>query len=279
MYKILAVSGGIDSVVMLHLFREDKEAVVAHFNHGIRENSNDDEEFVKKLASAYSLPFYSAKANLGKNCSEAKARERRYDFLNRVALENKGKVYTAHHKNDLYESVAINLLRGTGWRGLVPLDDSNIVRPLINWTKQDIYRYAARWQLSWRQDQSNCEAQYLRNRVREQFLVNVEFNVDKRKALDILVDEQRILKAKIDDLEAELMSGRKEIEREWFRDIDDTTAIELLRAFLAKENINIKMIDQGSSELNIIIGVRNCYFKPAIKAIYKEFIDNERDGL
>lgn len=237
MYKILAVSGGIDSVVMLHLFREDKEAVVAHFNHGIRENSNDDEEFVKKLANAYSLPFYSAKANLGKNCSEAKARERRYDFLNRVALENKGKVYTAHHKNDLYESVAINLLRGTGWRGLVPLDDSNIVRPLINWTKQDIYRYAARWQLSWRQDQSNCEAQYLRNRVREQFLVNVEFNVDKREALDILVDEQRILKAKIDDLEAELMSGRKEIEREWFRDIDDTTAIELLRAFLAKENI------------------------------------------
>ncbi len=154
-----------------------------------------------------------------------------------MALENKGKVYTAHHKNDLYESVAINLLRGTGWRGLVPLDDSNIVRPLINWTKQDIYRYAARWQLSWRQDQSNCEAQYLRNRVREQFLVNVEFNVDKREALDILVDEQRILKAKIDDLEAELMSGRKEIEREWFRDIDDTTAIELLRAFLAKENI------------------------------------------
>lgn len=237
MYKILAVSGGIDSVVMLHLFREDKEAVVAHFNHGIRENSNDDEEFVKKLASAYSLPFYSAKANLGKNCSEAKARERRYDFLNRVALENKGKVYTAHHKNDLYESVAINLLRGTGWRGLVPLDDSNIVRPLINWTKRDIYRYAARWQLSWRQDQSNCEAQYLRNRVREQFLVNVEFNVDKREALDILIDEQRILKAKIDDLEAELMSGRKEIEREWFRDIDDITAIELLRAFLAKENI------------------------------------------
>ena len=56
------------------------------------------------------------------------------------------------------------------------------------------------------------------------------------------------------------------------------TAARVFKA-LAKENINIKMIDQGSSELNIIIGVRNCYFKPAIKAIYKEFIDNERDGL
>lgn len=70
MRKLLAVSGGIDSVVMLHLFRGEKNAIVVHFDHGIRESSADDCAFVEKLAKEYDLPFYSRRAELGEDCSE-----------------------------------------------------------------------------------------------------------------------------------------------------------------------------------------------------------------
>ena len=69
MKKVLAVSGGIDSVVMLHIFRNDSEVVVAHYNHGIRPNSADDQAFVKRLAQKYKLPFETTDGNLGSNTS------------------------------------------------------------------------------------------------------------------------------------------------------------------------------------------------------------------
>ena len=80
MKKILAVSGGIDSVVMLHLLK-DEAPIVAHFDHGIRPNSHEDAEFVEKLASGYGLEFEVGRAKLGAECSEATARTARYDFL------------------------------------------------------------------------------------------------------------------------------------------------------------------------------------------------------
>lgn len=166
MKKILAVSGGIDSVVMLHQMRSDPDVVVAHFDHGIRSNSAEDCAFVEGLAKQYKLPFCSERAELGAECSEEHARAARYAFLRRLADELHGQIYTAHHRDDIVETMAINILRGTGWRGIAPFWDGGIQHPLIELSKPDIYRYATKYQLHFRQDQTNTEDGYLRNRVR-----------------------------------------------------------------------------------------------------------------
>ena len=86
---IVAVSGGVDSVVLLDLLsKTDSELVVAHFNHGIRNNSGEDADFVKQLAKKYKLDYEEEKANLGPNASEEIARKARYDFLNKITRKH-----------------------------------------------------------------------------------------------------------------------------------------------------------------------------------------------
>ena len=194
MYKILAVSGGIDSVTMLHLYRNDEQVVVAHFNHGIRDNANDDEEFVRDLAKKYKKPYFMGSANVGPKCSEDLARKERYSFLQSLSQELGGKIYAAHHKGDLAETVIINLTRGTGWRGLTPFENPNLIRPLLDWQKPDIYRYADKNQLIWRQDQSNTEGDYLRNRVRIKLL---SLDTDSRKNLQKELDKLKTFSEQI----------------------------------------------------------------------------------
>ena len=212
MKKVLAVSGGIDSVVMLHLFRDDPDVVVAHFNHNIRNNSAEDCNFVAKLARKYHRDFVSEEANLGIEASEAEARRARYEFLNRICTERKGRLYVAHHKDDVYETIAINILRGTGWRGLAPLQNPDIERPLLEWSKKDIYLYATKNQLSFRQDQTNTEDTYLRNRVRERlrFLTN-----EQKKELDRLYQRQCKIGVEISQIIGELTSDKENIYFAW----------------------------------------------------------------
>lgn len=167
MQKILAVSGGVDSMVMLHLFRRDQSVIVAHFDHGIRPNSHDDATFVETIATRYGLPYFTKRQQLGAHCSEAVARAERYQFLQQLAHTYDGKIYTAHHLDDFIETIIINLWRGTQWRGLAPFMDSTCERPLLTWSKADIYRYATQHALVFRQDQSNTEASYLRNQLRD----------------------------------------------------------------------------------------------------------------
>ena len=168
---LLAVSGGIDSVVLLDYFfhtHKKSELIVAHFDHHLRENSHEDYLFVENLAKKYALPFFGAEAHL-KNSSEESARTARYDFLFKIAKEEGAIIVTAHHLDDLVESIAINLIRGTGWRGLAVLNREGIIRPFIDlgYRKSDIYKYAAKHNLTFREDPTNSSPLYLRNRVRE----------------------------------------------------------------------------------------------------------------
>ena len=234
MKKILAVSGGVDSVVMLHMFRDDPDVIVAHFDHGIRQNSGDDCAFVEKLANSYQCPFFSEHAMLGVNCSEETARRARYDFLNRLAGEQRGQIYTAHHRDDLIESVAINILRGTGWRGLAPLNNPGVVRPLINMTKKEIYRYAAEHKLSFRQDQTNFDDTYLRNRVRFA-LSSVPENA--KDQLANLAMRQRELVNEIDGIMSSFELSNN-YPRELFSQ-DYQVAFELLRFILSKNGVQL----------------------------------------
>lgn len=232
MKKILAVSGGIDSVVMLHLFKDDADVVVAHYDHGIRPNSAEDCVFVEQLAKTYGKQFYTEHAQLGPNCSEESARAARYLFLRRLTKELGGKIYTAHHSDDVIESVAINLLRGTGWRGLAALNNTEIERPLISWTKRDIYRYATEHQLHFRLDQTNSDDKYLRNRVREALLFE---DSSKKQAIVELATKQREIARQID---AELAIISDEKYPRALMNIDSNIAQEILRATLARQGIS-----------------------------------------
>ena len=178
---VIAVSGGVDSVVLLHYLvsqnskhrsrnpqpRTHNSFIVAHFDHGIREDSKDDAAFVEELARSYGLEYISQRVELGEGASEADAREARYTFLYSV-MQNMGAeaIVTAHHQDDVVETMLVNLLRGTSPRGLVGFSRKNIVRPFLTKPKTWILDYAQEHQLEWREDSTNADQDYLRNYIR-----------------------------------------------------------------------------------------------------------------
>lgn len=235
MRKIIAVSGGIDSVTLLHIYRDNHDAIVAHFNHGIRSNSADDQEFVRHLADKYGLQFETKNGHLGASTSEAEARSARYDFLNSVCNKYSGRLYVAHHLDDVYESIAINCLRGTGWRGLAPFRNPSIERPLITWRKKDIYLYATENQLHFRQDQTNTEDDYLRNRIRAKMMYVPD---EQKERLADLYRRQCEIADEVDRSIGGLLAGeRQSFPRDMFRQLDDKLALELLRELLLARQI------------------------------------------
>lgn len=167
---VVAVSGGVDSVVLLNMLsNNDKlDLIVAHFDHGIREDSVLDRKFVQKLATKYNLPFEYANGNLGAKASEEKARKARYEFLEKTKNKYHAEaVITAHHQDDVLETVILNLLRGTGRKGMSSLQSRpDIVRPLLEVPKSELIEYAEKHNLKWREDPTNMNPDYLRNWVR-----------------------------------------------------------------------------------------------------------------
>ena len=199
--KILAVSGGIDSMVLLEKFvrAEPENIVVAHFNHGTRVSADLDERFVFYRCQELGVPFETRKILLGEGASEELARQKRYDFLYHVANKYDGEIYTAHHLDDLIESIAINLIRGTGWRGLTPFSDNQIRRPFIEmgFYKTNILRFAAENEVLFREDPTNSTDDYLRNRVRTR-LLNVP-RVEKEKLVE-LYKKQTVVRREIEEI-------------------------------------------------------------------------------
>lgn len=236
MKYLVAVSGGVDSVVLLDkLVREGKhELVVAHFDHGIRDDSADDALFVEGLAALHSLPFVTERRELGKNASEAHARAHRYAFLRIQAKRLGAAIVTAHHADDILESIAINLSRGTGWRGLAVLDGEGMVRPLLSMTKADIRDYARARRLEWVEDSTNETDAYLRNRLRRK--ISAQLPEPSKRALLELRREQRQIKRAVDHELRRFIRPNGEYSRYFFTMIDDMAAGELLRfVVLARE--------------------------------------------
>ena len=236
MNYIVAVSGGVDSVVLLHKLIQigTHTLTVAHFDHGIRPASDADARFVKALTKLYDLPYESRREELGPKASEATARERRYLYLRHMANKHQATIATAHHADDLIETIAINLIRGTGWRGLAVFDSPTIERPLLPLTKRDIYDYALAHQLEWVEDETNATDVYLRNRVRSR--IHQSVSLETRNRLMELWQAQRQLKHEIMDEEKSIIETDKPYSRYVFTHIDPVVASELLR-FITKQGI------------------------------------------
>lgn len=248
---IIAVSGGVDSVVLLDVAARtlgNDRLVVAHFDHGIRHDSARDALFVKTVAKKYGLPFEAKREDLGADASEELARDRRYTFLRNVAKKHGAKIMTAHHADDVVETIAINATRGTGWRGLAVLDSVDIVRPLLEFEKSKLLEYAKKHRLVWREDITNKDTKYLRNALRQKLKV---LSPEDKSLLRLYRQRQVILKKKIDAETERLISGSP-YSRHMFITVPDIAAIELLRGVFMKEAGFAPTIPQRERALHAI---------------------------
>jgi tRNA(Ile)-lysidine synthase len=242
---VIAVSGGVDSVVLLDLLnrqRQDNnlELIVAHFDHGIRTNSAADRKLVESLAAKYNLPFYFFEAKLGPKTSEQLAREARYTFLKGlVKQQSADSLITAHHQDDQLETAILNIIRGTGRKGLASLKSSDsVIRPLLNYSKTDIIKYAKGRKLAWHEDQTNKDIKYLRNYIRHQIIPRLD-SVSKAKLID-LIKKQVAVNEEIDRSLGTILKdnlANNQIPRLWLNSLDDSLSRELLAAWLRENGL------------------------------------------
>lgn len=232
---VLAVSGGVDSIVLLDILAKSKrhELIVAHFDHGIRPESAEDARFVSALAASYGLRFVQKRAELGAEASEETARKARYAFLYAVKEQHGARaIITAHHQDDVIETVVINLQRGTGWRGLCSLRDlPELRRPLLDIPKAQLVAYAKRHALRWCDDATNLDERYQRNRVRHQIAAFLTEN--QRRELLCLVARQTEIVNEVECLLTDMMppvtDGAFSLRRAWCVILPNKVAAELFR--------------------------------------------------
>jgi tRNA(Ile)-lysidine synthase len=174
---LLAVSGGIDSMVLVYLFKQLQfDFAVAHCNFQLRGNeSNGDEDFVKSICDSLSIPLFAQKFDTKQFAADYKlsiqlaARKLRYDwFYELLEKEDCDYILTAHHLDDSLETFLINFSRGTGLDGLtgIPNQNDKIIRPLLPFSRSDIEVFAKENAIQWREDSSNASDKYLRNKLR-----------------------------------------------------------------------------------------------------------------
>jgi tRNA(Ile)-lysidine synthase len=219
---LLAVSGGIDSMVMAHLFRQlGNETGIAHCNFSLRAGeSNKDEELVRKYAGENTIPFFSirfeTKSFAKKNglSVQMAARELRYKWFEEIRRENKyDLIAVAHNLNDNIETLLINLIRGTGITGLTgmrPLSNK-IVRPLLFATRQDITEYCHLHRINFREDMSNKDTKYTRNKIRHLVLPVIK---EINPSIEATLNETAVRFTGINEIVSTYISGLREIVSE-----------------------------------------------------------------
>jgi len=249
---LLAVSGGVDSVVMVRLFKEAGfNFAVAHVNFGLRNKESDgDEAFVKTLGEQANVPVFIRHFDTKQYASSQKvsiqmaARDLRYAWFDEILSEhNYNYVATAHHLDDQAETFFINLLRGTGisgMHGILP-KQGKIIRPLMFTTREKIMSFALNNKLKWREDRSNKSRKYLRNKLRldvlsELYKINPLFSHKLNESIIHLRDVESIYNNHIAGVTADLVQHKPEgvlISIDWIYEYEphDTYLFELLKPF------------------------------------------------
>lgn len=230
---LLTISGGIDSSVMFDLFLKTQKYSfgVAHCNFGLRNKEADkDEEFVRQLCQKNQIPFYTklfdtkTYAEKHKVSIQMAARDLRYAWFEEILrTKHYHLIATAHHKNDVLETVLLNLTHGTGIAGLHGIlpKNKNIVRPLLFASKIDIEDYAKENNIEWREDASNAEDKYERNLIRNQVVpVLKKLNPNLENTFSQTVE-------KLGQTESVFLTKVKEIAKTACKKIQETYFIDL----------------------------------------------------
>ncbi len=200
---VVGVSGGPDSITLLDILIKLQKnikfnIVVAHINHMIRTDADEDQEYVEKYCKKNNIPFYVKREKveiLAKNQkigTEEAGRNLRYEFFNEVLQKTKSnKIATAHTKNDNVETVLMNIIRGSGTKGLTGIEiirDDKYIRPLLEISRTEIEEYCEKNNLAPRIDSTNMENIYTRNKIRNLLIpyIQKEFNPNIIEAVDRL---------------------------------------------------------------------------------------------
>lgn len=211
---LIAISGGIDSVVLTHLLATlNFNISLAHCNFKLRNLESDlDEEFVKNLAEklqidCHSISFETEKiAQQNKESTQIAARNLRYNWFKELSKKhNFDYVLTAHHADDNLETFLINLTRGSGLDGFtgIPEINNSIVRPFLQFSRDEILNFATSNNISWREDKSNASTKYVRNKIRHQVLpvlkeINPNILATFSKTVANLQESKEIIKDRIE---------------------------------------------------------------------------------
>lgn len=200
---VIGVSGGPDSICLLHILNEMKNELnfkiyVAHINHMIREEADSETEYVKEFCKNLGIECYIKRidvveiANNLKRGTEETGRQIRYEFFNEILEKtNSNKIATAHNNNDKVETILMNILRGSGTSGLKGIEairDNMYIRPLINTSREEIEEYCETNELEPKIDKSNNENIYTRNKIRNIVIpyIKQEFNPNIIKTINRL---------------------------------------------------------------------------------------------
>lgn len=190
---VVGVSGGPDSMTLLNTLKNIKQKnlleikiVVAHINHMIREEADEETEYVKDFCKKNNIECFVKKENVEKIAKEKKlgteeaGRNLRYEFFEEVAKKvNANKIATAHNSNDNAETVLMNIIRGsgtTGLKGIEPIRDNKFIRPLIECDRKEIEEYAEKENIQPKLDKTNKENIYTRNKIRNMLIPYIEEN-------------------------------------------------------------------------------------------------------
>lgn len=249
---LVAVSGGIDSVVLVHLLHQlGFEIGLAHCNFKLRGKESDlDAEFVQNLAKDLAIECYTTTFNTKDYASkngvsiQMAARDLRYDWFK--GLLNKhtfNYILTAHHKDDVLETFLINLTRGTGLDGLTGIPEINkyIVRPLLPFSRNQIESFAKENDIKWREDQSNTSTKYIRNKIRHEVIpvlkeLNPSLLNSFESTISHLKDSQQIINDSIEQIRNRVSTEEKdrlEIDIEKIKELSNPKIYlyELLKEF------------------------------------------------
>ncbi|MFY7672039.1 tRNA lysidine(34) synthetase TilS [Tenacibaculum sp. MEBiC06402] len=224
---LVATSGGVDSVVLVHLLHSlDYKIALAHCNFKLRGKESDlDAELVVNLGNELNCETFVQTFNTADYAEENKvsiqvaARELRYKWFSDIVNENDiDYIATAHHADDNLETFLINLSRGTGLDGLTGIPEKNgkIIRPLLPFTKSDIIEYAQSNSLKWREDQTNSETKYVRNKVRHHIIpslkeLNPSLLDNFSKTVNFLKQSRVIIDEKIEEVLEEIQTKEGDI--------------------------------------------------------------------
>lgn len=275
---VLAVSGGVDSMVLLYLLCKQPaiKLIVAHFNHGIRADSVKDEEFVQQVAQKLGLKFEAGYGKLGPSASEEKARDARYEFLNTTKDKYRADgIIAAHHQDDLIETALLNTLRGTKHRGLAAMElNRDLLRPLLGVPKSKILAYAAKNDIKWREDPSNKSLEYARNYLREK--VVSKLTVDQRAELLKNADKVAEITPELDNIIATLshtIAKGNSISRKGFITLPSDITAELMAYWLRTQTVQYdkKLIERLSLAIKTgAPGTRHDVNSALVLAVNKE---------